>query len=145
MRDIPFNTLPTITGPGYLQAVGTNGYVACDGPINESKVWITNMSVAQTNGRVSLTFAIEGESNGVPYDVFATTTLAEPLTNAVWTWMGQGYQGVNYTLPSLPVGSIWLLLGTPIDSDGDGLTDAYELLVEPQQSPCQEFDQSLNA
>jgi len=32
-------------------------------------------------------------------------------------------------LTNLPSYSALLILGTPLDSDGDGLTDAYELLV----------------
>jgi hypothetical protein len=43
--------------------------------------------------------------------------------------MGQGYQCTRYLLTNLPSSSAMLILGTPLDSDGDGLTDAYELLV----------------
>ena len=43
--------------------------------------------------------------------------------------MGQGYQCVTYTIPALTNGAVLILLGTPQDSDQDGLTDAYELLV----------------
>jgi len=44
--------------------------------------------------------------------------------------MGQGYHCVSYSLiiTSAPP-SIFLILGTPQDSDLDGITDAYELLV----------------
>jgi hypothetical protein len=118
-----------ITGPGYLQAISTNSCVANNDCTNYANVWFTNVSATESNGRVNLTFAIAGGSNGLTYDVFATTALASPLSNAVWTWMGQGYQGVTYTLPGLTPDSVCLLLGTPLDSDGDGLTDAYELLV----------------
>lgn len=43
--------------------------------------------------------------------------------------MGQGYQGNIYTLSNLPPTACFLILGKPQDTDGDGLTDAYELLV----------------
>jgi hypothetical protein len=43
--------------------------------------------------------------------------------------MGQGYQCCTYTIPGLTNGAVFLILGTPLDSDGDGLTDAYERLV----------------
>ena len=43
--------------------------------------------------------------------------------------MGQGYQCTRYLLTNLPPTSVLLILGTPLDSDGDGLTDAYEVLV----------------
>jgi hypothetical protein len=43
--------------------------------------------------------------------------------------MGQGYQCVTYNLTNLPIASCFLVLGTPTDTDGDGLTDAYENFV----------------
>jgi hypothetical protein len=43
--------------------------------------------------------------------------------------MGQGYHGNIYTLSNLPPTTCFLILGTPQDSDLDGLTDAYENLV----------------
>jgi hypothetical protein len=42
--------------------------------------------------------------------------------------MGQGSPGNIYTLPIVSQ-NVFLILGTPQDSDLDGLTDAYELLV----------------
>jgi hypothetical protein len=42
--------------------------------------------------------------------------------------MGQGNSGNTYTLP-ITSGNAFLILGTPQDTDGDGLTDAYENLV----------------
>src|SRR4029077_19161852 len=46
-----------------------------------------------------------------------------------WAWMGQGNQCNIYTLTNLPSTTCFLILGTPQDSDTDGLTDAYEKLV----------------
>jgi hypothetical protein len=43
--------------------------------------------------------------------------------------MGQGYQCVTYTIPGLTNSPVFLLLGTPQDSDGDGITDAYDNLI----------------
>ena len=97
-----------ITGPGYLQAISTNGCVANNDCTNNSNVWITDVSAAHSNGRVNLTFTLAGGSNGLPYE---------------------GYRDVTYVLPELTDDPIFLLLGTSLDSDGDGLTDAYELLV----------------
>jgi Bacterial TSP3 repeat len=51
-------------------------------------------------------------------------------TNGVpWAWMGQGQHCEVYSLTGLPNTACFLVLGTPVDSDGDGLTDAYESLV----------------
>jgi hypothetical protein len=43
--------------------------------------------------------------------------------------MGQGYQCVTYTIAGLTNRDVFLILGTPQDSDNSGLTDAYQLLV----------------
>jgi hypothetical protein len=96
---------------------------------NNTNVWITNTSAVFTNDAVNLTFAIAGGSNGLAYDVFATAGLAWPLTNGTWTWMGQGYQCCTYTIPGLTNSDVFLILGTPLDQYGNGLTDAYEWLV----------------
>jgi hypothetical protein len=65
----------------------------------------------------------------MPVDVFSAATLTSPLSNVTWSWTGQGQPNVSYALPLSNIGSTYLLLGTPQDSDGDGLTDAYEQLV----------------
>src|SRR2546425_7722613 len=50
-------------------------------------------------------------------------------TNYAWAWMGQGTNCARYTLSFTNAPSAFLRLGTPLDSDNDGLTDAYELLI----------------
>ena len=121
-------TFNVISGSGWLTPVAAN---SCS---PGTSVWITNVSATiATNGTVNLTFTIMGGWNGMngPFDVFANAILGP--TNAVanqWAWMGQGYSCNTYMLTNLPVeASAYVLLGTPLDSDGDGLTDAYELLV----------------
>src|SRR5271169_4324535 len=59
-----------VTGPGYLQAVSTNGCVAGNDCTNNGNVWVTNFSATRTNGELQLTFTIAGGSNGLAYDVF---------------------------------------------------------------------------
>ena len=119
------NSFDAITGPGYLQP---NGPIAC---VTNSNVWLTNVSAMLTNGAIRLSFGIAGGSNGVPYDVFATTALTGNYpSNSQWAWMGQGYHCTSYSIPGLPTNSpCFLILGTPRDDDGDGLTTTYELLV----------------
>jgi hypothetical protein len=120
-------TPDVITGAGYLEA---NGPVAAHiYGTNAYQVWITNVTaVAVSNGTTAISFSIEGGADGSTYDVFATGALEAPLTNALWYWMGQGGHFTNYTI-SITSQNAFLILGTPQDSDGDGLTDAYELLV----------------
>ena len=90
---------------------------------------ITNVTAAAvSNGTTAISFTIEGGSDGAMYDVFATGALGAPMTNALWYWMGQGGDFTNYTI-AITSPNAFLILGTPQDTDGDGLTDAYELLV----------------
>lgn len=95
-------------------------------------VWITNVvariSVSNSN-IVNLSFTIEGGSNNVPYDVFANNVLSFGTNGSPWSWMGQGYQCETYTLSILSNSVCFLILGTPQDTSGFGLTDAYEDLV----------------
>ena len=114
-----------VAGPGYLLTNNTNS----SGCVTSSNIWITNITATVTTNGVNLTFTIMGGSNGLAYDIFATPALTQPLTNGIWTWMGQGYQCVTYTIPGLTNSTVLLLLGTPQDSYDKGLTDAYEYLV----------------
>ena len=55
------------------------------------------------------------------------------IFRATRTRLGRGWDraihGNTYTLTNLPNTACFLILGTPQDSDFDGLTDAYERLV----------------
>jgi hypothetical protein len=117
-----------ITGIGSLQNIGSAS--SC---FSSTNVWITNvvatLTGGGTNATMNLMFTIEGGSNGVPYDVFANSALTFGTNSMPWSWMGQGYQCNVYMLTNLPPTTCFLILGTPQDSDGDGLTDAYEKLV----------------
>lgn len=119
-------TPDVITGAGYLQ---WDGAVTPIYSTNAYQVWITNITAtAAGSGTENVTFTIQGGQAGYYYDVFATGALQSPITNAIWFWMGQGNSGNTYTLPITSTNA-FIILGTPFDSDGDGLTDAYELLV----------------
>jgi hypothetical protein len=124
--DFTGTTYSAITGAGNLQWVGsvTPIYEA-----NANQVWITNVTATATNGGTeNVTFTIQGGQPGYYYDVFATGALESPLANALWFWMGQGNSGNTYTLP-ITSHNAFLILGTPQDSNGDGVTDAFSRLV----------------
>jgi hypothetical protein len=112
-----------ITGQGNLQLAGNVT------AITSSNVWITNVVANLTNGTMTTKFTIQGGSNGIPYDVFANYKLSFGVSGVPWVWLGQGYHGNTYMLTNMPGLDCFLILGTPQDTDGDGLTDAYELLV----------------
>jgi len=123
-------TYEAITGGGNLSWVA-NASSCVDGS-SAYDVWITNVSATISgtgSNNMSLTFTIEGGEPNVPYDVFANSVLHFGTNGIPWAWMGQGYQCNTYTLTNLPSTDCFIILGTPQDSSGSGLTDAYELLV----------------
>jgi hypothetical protein len=124
---IPYDTYDIITGTGNLQQV------ASVTAISNTNVWITNVVVTVSGSgtnNMSLQFTIQGGFDGYPYDTFVNSVLNfSSNTNLAWAWMGQGFHGNTYKISNLPNTACFLILGTPQDSDGDGLTDAYELLV----------------
>jgi hypothetical protein len=117
-----------ISGPGNLLWV-TNASNCVDGT-NAYNVWVTNVVARVTaNGTINLEFTIEGGAAGIPFDVFANSVLSFGSNGIPWAWEGQGYQCNTYLLTNLPDTTCYVILGTPQDSTGDGLTDAYKLLV----------------
>jgi hypothetical protein len=117
-------TYYAVTGQGLLTTLSNS--VTC---VTNSDIWITNVTAKTTSNVTTIVFTIQGGANGVAYDVFANSVLAQSSdTNRPWSWMGQGYHCVTYSL-AISNATAFLILGQPTDSDADGLTDAYELLV----------------
>jgi len=115
-----------ITGSGNLTWVGTATPVYST---NAYYIWITNVTTtAAGGGTYNITFTIQGGQPGYYYDVFANPYLSFGTNGNPWAWMGQGTNSGIYTL-NIPSPVAYLILGTPLDTDGNGLTDAYELLV----------------
>lgn len=110
-----------ITGTGYLQPVALlSGWMA------QTNVWITNICYSASNNG-TFTFGIAGGTAGCLYDLFASGYLI--MTNGPWSWMGQGSPGNVYSVSNLASSTTYFILGTGLDADFDGLTDAYERLV----------------
>ena len=120
-------TPDVITGPGCLQWNGAAS--TCINGVDAYHVWITNVTAtAAGGGTMNVRFTVQGGQDGYAYDVFATSALQSPITNATWAWMGQTYHCNTYTMTNIS-GNVFIILGTSLDDDGDGLTTAYELLV----------------
>ena len=121
------------------QLAGQNTPMGLDGPETDSvpcgtndiyTVWITNVVSANVQGQGwTVSFTIAGGTNGAIYDVFRTAALNSPITNARWVWLTNGHACDQITLTNQPIGEGFYILGTPLDSDNGGLTDAYERLI----------------
>lgn len=116
-----------ITGQGNLQWISNS--TSCVYGSNAWQIWLTNITAtAASPNPMTVTFAIAGGDDLYFYDVFATSSL-QSLTNTIWAWQGQAGHCQFFSLGHMPSTAVFLILGTPQDTDGDGLTDAYELLV----------------
>jgi hypothetical protein len=119
-------TFRAISGPGYLGYVGPSS--TC---VTNSNVWLANVTAtAMTNATTTIEFSIMGGDTNQLYDVFGTGQLVgNYITNAQWVWLGQGFPCSRYTITNLPGYAAFLLLGSPQDTDQDGLPDALEILL----------------
>jgi hypothetical protein len=117
------NAFNIVAGAGWLQYQGAGA--SC---FTSSNVWMTNVVATVASQPVTFNFDIAGGYPAAWYDVFVTAALGTSLTNSGWVWQGEGLTCNRYALqPGSP--TAFFILGTPLDSDGDGLTDAYERLV----------------
>ena len=115
-----------VSGQGFLQVIGTNT-TTC---FTNSDVWITNVTSSPgTNGSVNLSFMAVGGDPALPYDVFATTALTQPISNGVWSWLGQVYPCQTNLIDGFTNRAVYLILGTPLSYDGDGFTVAFDNLI----------------
>ena len=109
-----------------LEFDGGDGFTANFQPqaFTTNDLWL---QIAQmTNSTVSLVIHSPWDvTNGV-YDLFATTNLAP----SAWQWVLRCAPGqTNLTVTNLTTPNEFFILGLTNDNDGDGLSDAFELLV----------------
>jgi hypothetical protein len=118
---------PPVPGPGG----GVGGNSSNFPPAysyGSSDLWLEIAGMTNTAGW----FIIHTPTNS-PYDLFQTTNLTVSVgglnfTNRAWLYRTISGQ-TNLTVTNLWTTQGYFNLGTMLDSDGDGLTDAYEYLV----------------
>jgi alpha-tubulin suppressor-like RCC1 family protein len=79
-------------------------------------VYIPTNSVSaflQTNGLTTISFDIQGGTNGVLYDIYTTSFVTNSLTNHQWNWLGQGLTCNSYTFSNQPANLSFYVLAAP--------------------------------
>jgi hypothetical protein len=111
-------------GGGMMLMMG--GSVEC---VTNAPSYITNLTAEWiTNQGWTVTFEVQGTNS--PVDIFGATNLwGVRWTNAPWVWLERGPSCAWYQYTNQAVTNTFYVLGTTNDTDGEGLTDAYELLV----------------
>ncbi len=103
------------------------------GPPATNSVSITNLWLqvsAATNGRRDITVIITNVPAGEFYDLFRTLDLVgDHVTNSVWRWVARGTNGQSFTFAGVRCRQAFYVIGYSVDTDGDTLTDAFELLT----------------
>jgi hypothetical protein len=93
-----------------------------------NELWLQIVGTTNTGTSITAYLVINtpwNVTNGV-YDLFATTNLAP----SAWQWVLRCAPGqTNLTVTGLASPNEFFILGLTNDTDGDGLTDAFEMLV----------------
>jgi alpha-tubulin suppressor-like RCC1 family protein len=113
--------MESIRSPGNVfDPEGDGGGCPTGGP-----VYLTNiLATLQTNGTTSVTFDIQGGTNGIFYDIFTTLDLQNSVTNYQWNWIGQGLTCTTYTFTNQSPAQAFYQLEVPTETltiafDGD--------------------------
>ena len=137
-----------MSAPGPCNPCSTNGNglvgTNYSGPpaysYNPTNVWLEIKGV--TNGQAF--FTVRTPDSFETFDLFSTTNLTTNvaglnLTN--WLWLTRTVTGqTNLVLTNLWPGEGWFKLGTMLDSDADGLPDAFEILVSKTNPQLRDTD-----
>jgi len=82
--------------------------------ISNVPVYITNIFAAfVTNQGWTVTFDIQGGTNGLLYDIFTTASLSgNNITNSQWTWLERGPNCSTYQYTNQPSAKSFFILGS---------------------------------
>jgi hypothetical protein len=121
-------------GGGGMERMMMSGPVAdC---VTNAPLFITNtVCFYDTNAGWTVQFEVQG-TNG-PADIFSIGALG---TTNVWTVLERGPSCARYEYVNQSSGGRFYILGTMLDTDGDGLTDAYEKLLSKSNSALWDTD-----
>ena len=94
-------------------------------------VCMTNLFYSfATNTGWTMNFDVAGGTNGILYDVFTSAALAGTnIAQAQWYWVTNTYTCNPVVLTNQLTNASFYILGLTNDTDGGGLSDAFEQLV----------------
>ncbi len=104
-------------------------------------VYLTNVTATVMDDQtVMVSFDIAGGTNGVAYDIYTTTNLADNPITTQWTWLGQGYTCNSYTFTNQPFDEAFYALATPQETMvvawGDNIFRPVRRAVGINQRDC---------
>ena len=95
---------------------GVFGVTGSSDCVTGGQPYITNLvATVQTNQKMTVSFGIAGGTNGVPYDIYTTTSLTNLLKYSQWICLGRGYTCDTYTFSNQPPAQSFYVLGSPPD------------------------------
>jgi alpha-tubulin suppressor-like RCC1 family protein len=80
-------------------------------------VYLTNvLATLAANGTTTVTFDIQGGTNGILYDIFGTEMVTNHVAAAQWPWIGQGLTCNTYTFTNQPADQSFYQLKVPVET-----------------------------
>jgi hypothetical protein len=140
-RAMDSGTPPVPGGGGGGSGSGSGGGGGASPSYTTNDIWLEVAAWTNATAWFTVHPPATNAATGV-YDLFMTTNLSADvpglnLTN--WVWLLRTDPGqTNLVVLDLPLDQAFFLLGTMSDSDGDGLTDAFELLLS-HSDPANKF------
>jgi hypothetical protein len=132
---LPWLTNSSYSGGGGSGGGGGSSSGSKPGYVDGTNLWLQITGTARTGTNRTAYFTIwppNGVTNGV-YDLFLTTNLSahvSGLNETNWAWVLRCDAGeTNLIVTNLTAKTCFFLLGLTNDTDGDGMSDAFEHLV----------------
>jgi hypothetical protein len=81
-------------------------------------------------GSNSITVTVANAATGRVFDLFRTFELSgDSIGHSFWHWVAKATNGQSLVFSNCPCDRVFYVLGCTNDTDGDGLTDAYERVL----------------
>jgi hypothetical protein len=134
---VDYEFLQSLWTPGFSSSSGSRSLMG----LSSSDCGELTVPVLSVSSNMIWTFSVTNVPSGTEVDVFGSYGLGGP-SQRYWYCLGRATNGQVITVTNLACWEGYFMAGCTNDTDGDGLTDAYELLVT-KTSP--DTNHSVNA